>query len=103
MAVCTAATDGLCGVALELTVGFDLPVGSLLGAIGINEAEGALDYAVSGGCHSWAGLEEAVGERGLFGLGEGMLEEFVPFPEPDEGAHAIPVNWWHAWSQFNPL
>jgi RHS repeat-associated protein len=101
--VCTAATDGLCGVALELTASYELPVGSLLGAVGINEAEGAVDYAVSGGCHSWAGLEAEVGSHGLFGLGEGVLEEYVPLFQPDEGAHAVPVNWWHAWSQFNPF
>ena len=101
--MCTIATEGLCGVVLELTVGFDLPVGSLLGAIGLNEAEGAFDYAVSGGCHSWAGLENDVGEHGLFGLGEGVLEEFVPFLQPAEGAHAIPASWWHAWSHFNPF
>lgn len=103
VAMCTIATEGLCGVVLELTVGFDLPVGSLLGAIGLNEAEGAFDYAVSGGCHSWAGLENDVGEHGLFGLGEGVLEEFVPFLQPAEGAHATPASWWHAWSHFNPF
>jgi hypothetical protein len=101
--VCTAATEGLCGVALELTASYELPVGSLLGAVGINEAEGAFDYAVSGGCHSWAGLLEEVGNHGLFGLGEGTVEEYVPPFQPAGGAHAVPVNWWHAWSQFNPF
>lgn len=101
--VCTAATDGICGVALEMMAGFELPVGSLLGAVSINEAEGAFDYAVSGECHSWTGLQREVGIHGLIGLGEGALEEFVPLFQPGEGAHAIPANWWHTWSQFNPF
>jgi len=101
--VCTAATDGICGVTLAITAGYELPVGSLFGALAFNEAEGAFDYAVSGGCHSWTGLEEAVGSRGLLGLGEGVLDEYVPLIQPDEGAHAIPLNWWHTWSQLNPF
>jgi hypothetical protein len=100
--VCTAATDGICGVALELA-GFDIPVGSLLGAASINGAEGVVDYAVSGGCHSWTGLQREVGIRGLIGLGEGAAEEFVPLFQPGEGTHAIPTNWWHTWPQFNPF
>jgi RHS repeat-associated protein len=103
VAVCTAATDGICGIAIELSIGYELPLGSLLGAVGINAAEGALDYAVSGGCQSWTGLGVAVGEHALFGLGEGAVEELAPTLEPSDGAHAIPTNWWHTWSQFNPF
>jgi RHS repeat-associated protein len=100
--VCTAATDGICGVALELVPGFEFPLGSLLGATAINEFEGALDYAISGGCHTWAGLAQEVQDRGREGLGEGALEEFVPLFSPSEGEHAVPTNWWETWSQFFP-
>jgi RHS repeat-associated protein len=113
-AVCTAATDGLCGIIIEadLPAGFELlsgetalqiPAGSFIGGEAIDLAEGALDYGLSAGCHSWSGLMEETEQEGLKSLGEGAADEFVPFLRPSEGEHAVPANWWHTWSQFNPF
>jgi RHS repeat-associated protein len=102
--VCTAATDGLCAVAIEIG-GLDVPLGPIVVSMGVNEAEGAFDYLTAGGCQpkTMNGLMTEVGEHGLVGLGEGVGEEFVPFLQPAEGEHAIPTNWLATWAEFSPV
>lgn len=100
--VCTAATDGICGLAVTIG-GLDLPIGAVGVASAIGGAEGALDYSVSAECHTWSGLGQEIGKHALIGGGEGIADEFVPLFEPSDGEHVVPTNWWQTLSQFNPL
>lgn len=69
------------------------------------QVEGAFDYLTTGGCQpkTMNGLMNEAGYHGIFGLAEGIGEEFVPNLLPAEGEHAIPTNWQATWAQFSPF
>jgi hypothetical protein len=70
------------------------PVGALVASAAIGRAEGAIDYGVSSGCHTWSGLLKEAGVHAALGLGEGIGQEFIPVFGEAEGDHAALTGWW---------